>query len=65
MCQSNPTIVLEKEPSNDQSAMPWVPKSSNVSLIPYKSSWYTPHFQQVVREKKMKAETQEFPASTI
>ena len=45
--------------------MPYVSEYSNVSLIPYKSSWYTQHFQQIAREKKMKYKTREFLSSTI
>ena len=65
MCKSNPTSILEKAPSNDQPAMLSVLEYSNVSLIPYKSSLYTQHFQQVAREKKMKFETRNFLSSTI
>ena len=57
MCKSTPTVVLEKAPSNDQPTMSLVPKYSNVSLIPYKSSKYTQNFQQFSREKKMKSKT--------
>ena len=42
-----------------------VPEYSNVSLIPYKYSWYAQHFQQVCKEEKIKYEAQEFLSSTI
>ena len=57
--------MSQSNPSNDQPSMQLVLECSNVSLIPYKSSWYTQHFQQVAREKKMKSETWEFLSSTI
>lgn len=44
MCESNPIVVLEKAPENDQPTSPPVPVYSNVSIMPYRSSWYTHYF---------------------
>ena len=65
MCESNHAIVLEKAPKNDHPTFPPVPVYSNVSIIPYRSSWYTHYFQQFAKEQKKKSMAQEFPSSTI
>ena len=65
MCKSNPVVVLEKAAKNDESTLPLVPVYSNVSLMPYRPSWFTHYFQQVAKEQKKKSMAQEFPTSTI
>ena len=63
--QSNLTTILEETPSNDQHVVPLVSEYYNVSLIPYKSSWYTQYFQQVSKYQKMKSKTLKYFSSTI
>lgn len=58
-------VTQESIPVNVQTNPLQHPLYSNVSIVPYRSTWFTEYFQQVSKENKKKAQLQEYPSTTI